>query len=258
MENIKIFVTSDLHGYLPEVKEPFDLLLICGDICPVHDHYYSWQLDWFMNDFADWINHLPLPTDPLRESFCKVVMTWGNHDFVGERINKDSLTEFYKKTNNRIIVLKNEEYNWEFLDSNGINILKIFGTPYCKIFGNWAFMVSNEKLKEKFSKIPENCDILISHDAPDINGLGMINSGFQSGVNAGNVILANAVREKKPYLSFCGHIHSGNHLLECVDDTWMANTSFVSESYYPWYDNSDMGFLKLELNPDTKKLVFKE
>ena len=81
MEILKIFVTSDLHGYLPEVKEPFDLLLICGDISPAHDHYYSFQKEWLMNEFADWINHLPLPADQLRESFCKIVMVGGNHDF---------------------------------------------------------------------------------------------------------------------------------------------------------------------------------
>ena len=40
---IKIQVTSDLHGYLPEITKEFDLLLICGDVCPAHDHYYAFQ-----------------------------------------------------------------------------------------------------------------------------------------------------------------------------------------------------------------------
>lgn len=256
MENLDIFVTSDLHDYLPEVKQPFDLLLICGDICPTHDHYYNFQKEWFMNDFADWVNNLPLPTDPLREQFCKVVMTWGNHDFVGSSITKDDIDEFYKKTNNRIVILNNEEYTWEYLNSEGIGSLKIFGTPYCKMFGSWAFMVSNKILKEKFSEIPENCDILISHDAPDINNLGMISQGFNSGVNAGNVVLADAIKEKKPKFAFCGHIHSGNHLFEKVNDTWMANASFVSENYRPWCDNTDNGFLKIKINPNTKEVVF--
>ena len=32
---MRIGVTSDLHGILPEV-EPVDLLLICGDIMPLN------------------------------------------------------------------------------------------------------------------------------------------------------------------------------------------------------------------------------
>ena len=34
-------------------------------------------------------------------------------------------------------ILIHEEY--EYLSNEG-KIYKVFGTPYCKIFGNWAFM----------------------------------------------------------------------------------------------------------------------
>jgi hypothetical protein len=47
-------------------------------------------------------------------------------------------------------ILIHEEY--EYLSNEG-KIYKVFGTPYCKIFGNWAFMRENETLKEKFSEI---------------------------------------------------------------------------------------------------------
>lgn len=43
-------------------------------------------------------------------------------------------------------------------------IYKVFETLYCKIFGNWAFMCENKTLKEKFSEIPEELDILMNHD----------------------------------------------------------------------------------------------
>jgi len=254
MEYLNIFVTSDLHGYLPIVTSPFDLMLICGDICPAHDHYYSFQKKWFMNEFADWINNLPLPSEPTGEPFCKVVIIGGNHDFFLERINNSEIVEFNKKTFNRAIILKNTEYNYEYLDDTGINSLKIFGTPYCKIFGNWAFMVTDITLEMKYKKIPENCDILMTHDAPDINGLGMINSGWNRGTNAGNVILAEAIKEKKPKFVFCGHIHSGNHSFETVDNIMMANVSFIGEDYSPLIDNTEKGFLKIKLNKKTKKI----
>lgn len=257
MENkdfLNIFIFSDPHGGLPKIESPFDLLLIGGDVSPAHDHYYSFQKEWFMTDFADWINSLPFNPDPLFEPFSKVVMIGGNHDCFLERITKHEIAEFNKKTGNRVVILKNEEYDWEYLDDNGINSLKIFGTPYCKIFGNWSFMVNNDKLKEKYSKMPYNCDILLSHDAPDINGLGMICNGYYRGTNAGNVILANEIMEKKPRFVFCGHIHSGNHNLEQVDNIWMANVSYVDERYEPYYPN-EMGILKIKLDLNAKELI---
>lgn len=249
MEELTILVTSDTHGYLPKIETPFDLLLICGDICPVHDHYWDYQINWFQHSFRDWINTLP-----FKDEWSKVVLTWGNHDFVGERISKEHLECFYSATNRRVVVLRNEEYNHEYLTDEGIKTLKIFGTPYCKIFGGWAFMVSNDKLKEKFDKIPEDCDILLTHDAPDINNLGLILSGFNAGTNAGNTVLAEAIKEKKPKYVFCGHIHSGNHVFQNVDGTWMTNVSYVSESYYPYYPE-EQGIFHMKLNSLTKEVV---
>ena len=245
MDNLDVVAISDTHGYLPEITKPFDLLLICGDICPAHDHYYAYQINWFQHEFAEWINKLP-----FKNEWSKVIITWGNHDYVGERISKEELKCFYITTNYRAVVLRNEEYNYEYLSDEGIKVLRIFGTPYCKIFGSWAFMVSEEKLKEKFSHIPDFCDILLSHDAPDINNLGMISMGYHSGTNAGNVPLAEAIMEKKPKIAFCGHIHSGNHILTKINDTWMANVSYVDETYHPNHE-----ILYFELNPITKEIV---
>lgn len=76
MENLDVLVISDTHGYLPKIETPFDLLLICGDISPAHDHYYVYQINWFQHEFADWINTLP-----FKNEWSKVVLTGGNHDF---------------------------------------------------------------------------------------------------------------------------------------------------------------------------------
>ena len=246
MENLDIIALSDTHGYLPEITTPFDLLLQPGDICPAHDHYYAYQINWFQHDYADWINKLP-----FKNEWSKVVLTWGNHDFVGERIGKTELACFDITTNNRVITLRNEEYDFNYPTDDGVKSLKIFGTPYCKIFGNWAFMISDEKLKQKFSFIPENCDILISHDAPDMNNLGLISMGHYSGTNAGNKVLADAIKEKKPKIALCGHIHSGNHNFENIDGTLMANVSYVNEDYYPSHD-----ILHFQINPLTKEIVY--
>ena len=251
MENLDVFITSDTHGNLPKITTPFDLLLICGDISPAHDHYYAYQINWFQHNFAEWINTLP-----FKDVWSKVVLIGGNHDYQLERISKEEIRCFNIETNNRVVILKNEEYVHEYLTEDGIKTLKIFGTPYCKIFGNWFFMVSDEKLRDKYSFIPEDCDILLSHDAPDICDLGVISSGRYANENAGNKILAEAIVEKKPKYAFCGHIHSGNHMLTKMNDTWFANVSYVSEGYQPYYPDEE-GILKIKIDGLTKELINK-
>ena len=225
---VKTFVTSDLHGNLPIITEEFDLLLLCGDVVPAHDHYYSFQKEWVENEFVEWINGLP-----FKNSWSKIVMTPGNHDMVFERWNEETYKYISKLTNGRLIILRNKEYVFDYLNVDGIEKqLKIFGTPYCQIFGNWAFMRTNGTLKKKFDEIPYNIDVLISHSSPDIEEYGCIhykpNKIYK---NAGCPILAKAIKEKKPKYVFCGHIHSGNHELQVIDGTAIANVSCVDESY---------------------------
>ena len=123
-KKIKVIVLSDTHGELLEIKENFDLMLICGDVCPAHDHYYSFQEEWIKNDYRDWINSLPFNDDN-----SKVVMIGGNHDFFLERAKKQDIERLTQKTNNRLVILKNELYEFEGL--------KIFGSAYCKRFVKW-------------------------------------------------------------------------------------------------------------------------
>ena len=232
---------SDLHGNLPVITERFDLFLICGDIVPAHDHYYSFQKEWMENEFVEWVNCLP-----FKSTGSKVVITPGNHDLVLERWDDNDYIYMNKLTNGRLIILRNKEYVFEYEDyeaeittlPSAYNLvpitkqLKIFGTPYCQIFGNWAFMRTDSKLKEKFNEIPEGIDILISHSAPKIEKYGVIQQGYYN-KNAGCPILAEAIKEKKPKYVFCGHIHSGDHNLKNIDGISIANVSYVDEAYNP-------------------------
>ena len=81
---MKILASSDFHGYLPEVIEPFDLFLICGDICPAECHSRKYQDAWIHEDFVPWINSLP-----FKNPWSMVVMTPGNHDFVMESYDRE-------------------------------------------------------------------------------------------------------------------------------------------------------------------------
>lgn len=243
---LKILATSDLHGQLPVITEPFDLLLICGDVCPAHDHYYAYQINWIQHEFADWVKNLP-----FKNVWSKVVMTWGNHDFVGERISEAEITCLKITTGQRIEVLRHEEYDFEYLADDDIKTMKIFGTPYCKEFGNWAFMVGGETLVKKFSQIPEGVDILISHDAPHLNGFGQILEGRWAGEDASNIQLGFAISDKKPRIALHGHIHSSLHEFKDYDGIWMSCVSRVNECYEEFYP-----ILEFEYDPETKEVKY--
>ena len=232
---MRILATSDTHGYFPDVKlslpegeTGFDLLLLGGDVCPAHDHYYAYQKGWLMTEFVAWIKSLP-----YNNVWSKVVMIPGNHDFALERMSHAELTELEHACDGRLKILRHDIYEFEFPVSDGIDSLTIFGTPYCSIFGNWAFMVSDETLDKKFSQIPEGVDILLSHDSPNVNKLGAILEGPWKNDNTGNKVLAKHIERIKPNVFVSGHFHSGNHNFENINGTWMGNVSYVNEQYTP-------------------------
>ena len=56
-----------------------------------------------------------------------------------------SLGDFYEKT-----IFTNVS------DTGEVSQLNIFGSPYCKRFGNWSFMKDNEVLEELFDNLNSN------------------------------------------------------------------------------------------------------
>lgn len=227
---IKVF--SDCHGYLPNISSEFDLLLIAGDITPAKWGFGSKkvQWDWLINEFKDWFTSLPFKT-----SASKVFLIPGNHDKVFENITEAERLELKLILGSHFELLIHEEKTFEYLENDDLKQLRIFGTPYCKMFGSWSFMKYNSFLEKAFSEIPENLDILITHDPPTLNDMGKITQGRQTGKEAGNEILSKYILEKKPKYVFSGHIHSGNHNFEEVNGIKMANVAHVDETYTPVY-----------------------
>lgn len=229
---IKVKVFSDNHGYLPRITEEFDLLLIAGDITPAEWGYGSKkvQWDWLCNEFKEWLDSLP-----YKKTWSKVFIVPGNHDKVFENLTEAERLELERILGGHCELLIHEEKVFTAVDEDNTLInYRIFGTPYCKMFGNWSFMKYDSFLKEAFTEIPEGLDFLVTHDPPTLNGLGKISQGHQKGKNAGNSILAERVLEVKPKYLFSGHIHSGNHSFEEYQGIKMANVAYVDEYYEPW------------------------
>lgn len=242
---MKILASSDFHGQLPTIDSPFDLFLIAGDICPTTNHQVSYQMAWLFNTFVAWINSLP-----YKNPWSKVILVPGNHDFALERISHTDIMELENKCENHLKFLRHDMYDFEFPVSDGLDALRIFGTPYCSIFGHWAFMINDESLEKKFSQIPEDVDILVSHDSPNVNKIGAILEGPWASDTTGNKVLPKHIERVKPKLFVSGHFHSGNHNFEVINGTLMGNVSYVDEDYYPAYPVKEF-----EYNEETRELL---
>ena len=120
----------------------------------------------------------------------------------------------------------------EYTDDSG-KTYKIWGSPNCHMFGNWAFMYSDELNKAVFDMMPDNLDFLITHDAPygrnDIilqKDCPWANEG-----HIGNSPLTEVVEKKKPKYHFTGHLHTTDHELKDYDGTLTACVSLLDENY---------------------------
>lgn len=225
---LKIVAISDLHGFFPEITEPADIAIIAGDTIPLEYQFNKPKSKiWFETNFAEWIKSLPVD---------KVFMIAGNHDAYFESISNANILALHQACNGKLVYLKNEVTH--YYDKYG-QLWSIFGTPYCSIFGNWPFMRSEEYLVEKFKKIPDKVDIIISHDPPFAAGdVDVILEAPQHRSqrmfqHLGNEPLKARIEQVDYKVLFCGHIHGGDH---DFNEEWRTvNVSHLNESYRPHY-----------------------
>ncbi len=216
---MKIAAISDLHGNLSFDVKKSDILFICGDIVPLKvQGFHDGSKKWFKKRFLPWCE---------KQDVEEIYIIGGNHDFFIAN-HSDELIEILKGTNVHYL----EDTSATFTDENGKDYV-IYGTPWCHQFGDWAFMgYSDEALKDIFRKMPDNVDILLTHDAPyGFSDVCEQDVGWNKHEHIGNKGLAEAVMEKKPKLLLHGHLHSSNHELEKMGDTEVYNVSLLDENY---------------------------
>ena len=211
---MKIIAISDLHGLLPKIDEKCDVLCICGDIIPLEiqtDVYKS--KNWLKTDFIAWCNSIA----------CKhILLIAGNHDLIFEQTLHHEIMNIFLGT--KIHYLENDEIE--------IDGKRFYGTPYCHIFGNWAFMREDSHLKMIYDLIPENLDVLLIHDAPyGTSDICLQEIEGDNKEHLGCIPLRDAILEKKPKIVLHGHLHSTNHNVELMENTKVYNVSILNESY---------------------------
>ncbi len=225
---MKIVLTSDIHGFLPDIPS-CDLLLIAGDVCPVHDHDRKFQADWLRNEFTDWMR-----AQPARST----VWIGGNHDLVLEdwRGKREKLAQLPG------VYLDNADIT---VPIDECTSLKIWGSPMSNTFGRWAFMASENILAEVWRSIPRDTDIILTHGPPwglgdlvpayswSAHKRGWITPRTGGGDHVGSSSLTNQLSyDRWPNLKLLvtGHIHEafGKYELNGFD-IW--NAAHVTADY---------------------------
>lgn len=194
---------SDLHGYLPEIP-PCDLLIIAGDICPDRiggkwaEAFPEKQALWFAHDCGRWLATSPAP----------VVLTWGNRDWCGQ-------APALWADDPRIVVDR----------VTTVAGLKVWASPWSDRVGHWAFMKDPCDLAPIYESIPNDVDIIVSHQPP--HGYGDTNT---LGDHCGSLELLAAIDRVKPRLVVCGHIHEAAGTFRHWG-TLIVNASVVDTDY---------------------------
>ena len=152
-----------------------------------------------------------------------VLLCAGDFTNYGTKKDVKAFNEFLnsKDHNYKVIIAGNHDFlfdnnpelarslltNCIYLEDSSVEIegVLIYGAPWQPWFYDWAFnLPRGEALRNKWSLIPENTDILMTHGPPYGHGDKVINNGPQ-----GCVDLLDAIRNLKPKYHVFGHIHEG-------------------------------------------------
>lgn len=198
---MRVVCVADLHGFLPVVPE-CDLLLVAGDICPTGDERPETQRRWLGSVFAEWLADVPA---------AAVVGVAGNHDFVGES-DPSALRDL----------------DWHYLQDESVEVdgISIFGSPWTSRYQDWAFMLSEAELAERWDVIPAATDVLCVHSPP----LGY--GDWISGHEIGSPSLLAAIDARSPKLCVFGHVHQGYGRWLRGDST-LVNAAYCDMDYLP-------------------------
>jgi len=229
---MKLTLFSDTHGKHKHIHHDLpggDILICSGDIS-------SMGYEHEITQFAAWYDKIV--------TYDHKVFIAGNHDW-GFQNNVE-------KVKGLLTGYKTIEYIQDELitiqDGDGPEI-KIWGSPWQPEFYNWAFNLpkNGEELKAVWEMIPEGIDILITHGP----AWGILdNVEGNRNVHLGCELLGEKIKQIKPKIHICGHIHTGHgHYFD--GHTHYFNASVLNEQYF--YSNTPWN---IDWDPITNKINF--
>lgn len=215
IKSIEIAAMSDMHGALPILFCASELVCICGDIFPQNiERNIQESEKWFCETFLPWVKSLPCDF---------VIMIPGNHCFYLE-------SEFQK--HGRIIIPDNLQHKCvclvdEYYIYRGLHF---YGTPWVTNLPRWAFNTNDPQ--SIFEKIPSDCDVLLTHHAPDYKKLGCSYPNTDKERSFGSIELTKTILSRPSIkYHFCGHIHTGTHGGVKLGNALSYNVSILDEQY---------------------------
>ena len=199
---MKLVCISDTHGHHRSLTLPEgDVLLHAGDFH--RDHNNTDEIE----DFNEWLGSL---------DYTHKVIIAGNHDFCLEWLPAYN----QKKITNAV-----------YLRDSSVEIegFKIYGSPWTPRFFDWAFNQDRgQESAERWAKIPDDTDILITHGPPH----GILDRVYNKGDHLGCEELRKRVDDLTLKLHVFGHIHAGYGDMFC-EKTRYVNASACNERYSP-------------------------
>lgn len=197
---MRIVCFSDTHGMHRDFEIPAgDVLVFAGDMCGLSNLNC-------LTDFNDFMGELP---------HRHKIVVCGNHDWA-----------FEKEPEKAQMLMTNSIY----LQDSGCEIdgLNFWGSPWQPEFGRWAFNLPRGiQLREKWLKIPENTDVLVTH-SPPMGIQDLVVTGMHEGCDE----LLDVIKKIKPKLHVFGHIHEA-YGMQIVGKTIFVNTSICTFNYEP-------------------------
>jgi Icc-related predicted phosphoesterase len=210
----RITVISDTHNKHKQVTSDLpggDILIHAGDISSMgYEHEIRSFLAWFSS---------------LNQYTTKIFIS-GNHDW-GFQDNAEKVKQILLEYPNVVYLQDDMHLLGEDYDDYEQRP-KVWGSPWQPEFYDWAFNLPRKgvELKKKWEMIPEGVDILITHGP----AYGYVDQILGQNQNLGCELLAERIKEAKPKIHVCGHIHSGyGYVFDGT--THYINASVLNERY---------------------------
>ncbi|CAF0856190.1 unnamed protein product [Brachionus calyciflorus] len=218
---VRFVCISDTHSKIDRMHHEIpsgDILIHAGDFTN------SGSID----DVIKFSNFLKT----LDHKFTHKIIIAGNHELSFDKTKNNKMLGFFDK--NKINDQRDPRdflENCIYLEESMVEIygIKIYGAPWQPTFGGWAFNVDRgEPILKKWNKIPDNCDVLITHGPP--LGFGdKVNGGY----HVGCCELLTTIRERvRPKYHIFGHIHE-DHGAWTDGQTTYLNPSICNFRYVP-------------------------
>ena len=226
MRIVCISDTHRLHDDMLHLIPDGDVLIHSGDIS-------NRGSEKDVTSFINWFQNIKV--------FDTKVFISGNHDHCFEKVNEPHHKRDFDWVRHLMAPENLSQLDIVYLEDSEFTIetpefskpIKFYGSPWQPWFYDWAFNLPRmgEELEQKWSMIPNDTDVLITHTPP--NGiLDLVNNWRQPFQNVGCELLRFHVERVKPALNVFGHIHEG-YGVKRIEDTLYVNASICNSGYNP-------------------------